>query len=414
MILDEFVKEELYLANGCTEPGAVAYAVSSGMEYLKGEVKEVLIEMDGFVYKNGKTTGIPGVHGYRGNEIAAALGMFVENPQEKKLEILSDLDDKIIEKAAENMNKIKIETLDKDHLYIHVTLTGEKKVETLLEYDHTNLLWIKVDDEIVYKGGKSNNEDDKKDGLENKIKEMSIAEIVNLVDDEFTNDHLEFLKDGLKRNMLLVETNDNKGTNIGNVYDKLAGNDLDKIKAVIANGVEARMKGIPHPALASSGSGDQGITISLGIYELGKMLNKSEEEIFKATLIGHLITYYVKLFMGKLSSFCGLFVAAAPGILAGFLYMDDLNDKIEEAIISFYGDTCGVLCDGAKSTCALKAVSAFESAYKYYILVKNGLHLEFPAGCVANNLPKTLENISKLSGSNKGLNSSLIEIAREL
>lgn len=413
-IVKEFAKKELNYANGCTEPGAVAYAVASAAAYASGELNEILIETDGFVFKNGMTTGIPGIKKYRGNKIAAALGYFSKNAQAKKLEILSDNTDHKLKKAVAILGKVKLEIVDQPTPYIKATINADKKVEALISGDHSNLISIKVDGQIVFGSETKINDQDLEDNnLADRFQKLSFTEMIDLIEENYNSELEEILKSGLEANLKLVEASiAGQATGIGFKYEEALEGSSGKIAAKIAHGIDARMSGVSLAALASSGSGDQGITISLAVSEFAKLIDK-EEKAFKATLLAHMITYYIKTYMGKLSALCGLVSAAAPGIAAAMLYLDDQSEKIELVIKQMIGDSSGIICDGAKSTCALKAVTAYEQAYKHYRLVKFGLELETPVGIVDKKLESTLKNLSDLSiPKSKTLNNTMVKVMR--
>lgn len=412
-IVKEFAKQELKYANGCTEPGAVAYAVASAAEYAKGDLKEIIIESDGFVFKNGMTTGIPGIKKYRGNKIAAALGFYSSNPQQKKLEVLSDNGEEKLKKAEKILNKIKLKIVDQPTPYIKAIINADKKVEAVISGDHSNLNSIKVAGKEVFSSSSAAEEvkSSETNNLAERFQKLSFAEMIELIEKNYDSELEKILKDGLNANLKLVEASlAGKATGIGFKYEQALDGKTAKIAAKIAHGIDARMSGVPLAALASSGSGDQGITISLAVYETAKLLNQ-EDRALKATLLAHMITYYIKTYMGKLSALCGLVSAAAPGIGAAMLYLDNQEDKIELLLKQMIGDSSGIICDGAKSTCALKAVTAFEQAYKHYRLVKSGLDLETPVGIVNDSLEATLNNLSDLSVPKyESLNDTIVKV----
>ncbi|MFW6266189.1 MAG: L-serine ammonia-lyase, iron-sulfur-dependent, subunit alpha [Halanaerobiales bacterium] len=413
-LVTEFVNRELELANGCTEPAAVAYAVSSAAKYSDGDLKKIIIEMDDFVYKNGMTTGIPGIDDYRGNKTAAALGYYAENPERKKLKLLASDSKKYIDRAVGIMDKIKFKIINRPTPYIHVILKADNVTESLITNEHSNLKWIKVNGKKIKKivDNKDNKSNKQNNKSAQKLNNITIEQIVDIVEKQYNNEIKNVLKEGLHRNMALVKAGQRgEGNGIGLKYEKIADNKIKKIGSIIAHGVDARMAGVPLPAMASSGSGDQGITISISINEMGKLMGKDEDEIFRATLIGHMTAYYIKLFMGRLSSYCGLITAAAPGILAALLYMDGMVEKIEDSINYMLGDSSGILCDGANASCALKAVSAFELAFRHYQLAKAGLSFDHAVGIMSNNLEETLKNLNKLSSpAEDSLNETLVEV----
>jgi L-cysteine desulfidase len=419
-LLDNFIAGELNLANGCTEPGAVAYAVASASQYADNDINELIVELDGYVYKNGLNAGISGIKEYRGNSMAAALAFYLSDYAEKKLEVLSFIDNEVIKKAKLILPKINLRVIDKDHLYIHVIIKSDKKQsECLIEYDHTNLQWIKLNGDFIWKKEVKSDEEIQVDSeyLSDIIRGFSISHMIELIEEDFNETHLSFLRNGLKKNMSLFEAGKNgESSGIGEQYEKIVrGDNIRSIAAKIAHGVDARMSGAPYPALASSGSGNQGITITIGTYEFGILHAKKEKDIFKATLLAHLMAYYTKLFFGKLSAYCGLFTSAAPGLIAAFLYMDEKIDLIEGSINNFYSDLGGVICDGAKASCAYKAISSFEAAYRHYEFSKSGFISILPSGFVSINIKETLQNLSELSiPREKTINDTLVKLIDDL
>lgn len=414
-IIKKFVKNELKYANGCTEPGAVAYAVASASEYSTGKINEIIVETDGFVYKNGMTTGIPGIKKHRGNKIAAALGYFSREPQKLKLQVLSDNDSDKLKMAEKILEKVKLKIVDQPTPYIKATIDADQKTEAIISGDHSNLISIVVDGEKKFDSGQKESEEEegKQGNLADQFKNMSFAEMIDLIEENVDTEIKEILHSGLMANMKLVKASQSgRANDIGFKYESALEGKAGEIAATIAHGIDARMSGVSLSALASSGSGDQGITISIAVSEMAKILGK-EEKTCNATLLAHMITYYVKTYLGKLSALCGLISAAAPGILAAFLYLDEEEEKIEVAIKQLIGDSSGIICDGAKSTCALKAVTAFEQAYKHYRLVKAGLELETPVGIVDASLEKTLANLADLAAPKFGtINDTIVEVIK--
>jgi len=394
-ILQEFVNQELDLANGCTEPAAVAYAVARASEFSEGKLKKIIVNMDGYVYKNGMRTGIPGTKKYGGNKLAAALGYFIKNPADKKLTLLNALNEITLKKAENILDLVELKVIkgQKD-LLIKAKIIGDNVVESIIEDDHTNLIEINVDGDSIYKKIDQNEKNTVEFNLKNEIKNLNINELIDIVKNQYDSSIENYLKQGYKINNKLANAGlSGQGCGIGRSYKKAAGDDfIRNTAAEIAAGVDARMGGAKLPALTSSGSGNQGIFITLGTYLSGIEYNKQESEVFKATLIAHIIAYFIKIKMGKLSSLCGLFTAAAPGLLAALLYLHGKDEMIEEGINNLYSDSGGILCDGAKTSCAFKAISAFELAFRHFQFINSGLECPLPTGYINSDLKKTLEH----------------------
>ncbi len=416
-LLDIFSEKELVLAQGCTEPGAVAFAVAAAAKYSRGELKKIKIKLDGFVYKNGMSTGLPGINKYYGNKTAAALGYFADNPIQRKLTILADLEDKL-EQALEIIDKVEFEVLkDKPPVYVEAFLEADNQVSALIKGNHDDLTEIAVDGELVYHQEIKNEDDHFKKVLDNNLKDMDIYQLIELVENQFSDKHLQLLKDGLKLNTSIAQAGrEGLGSGVGEKYRKRRNfTPINEIAALAADGTGARMAGVASPALASSGSGNQGIFISLVTYHSAKYyFDKTDEEIFKATMLAHLVGHYAKIYVGRLSALCGLFYAAAPGVLAALLYLSGKSDKIENGINNLISDTSGVYCDGAKGSCALKSMTAAELALRHFDLIDEDIDCQLPSGFINCSLKKTFENLAEISQPAEGtVNNTLFKLVED-
>lgn len=416
-LLDFFVKNELLLAQGCTEPGAVAYAVAAAAEYSIGDLQEIKLKLDGFVYKNGMSTGLPGISKYYGNKTAAALGYFAKNARSRKLTVLADLQAKLAP-ALEIIEKIKFEVLeDKEPVYVEAIITADNQVSSLIKGSHDHLVEIKVDEELVYQAEQQSAASQELARVDQQLKEMGIKELINLIETEFSKEHLQLLKDGFKLNSVIAQAGQQEiGPQVGQKYRQRPGfSKINEISALAADGTGARMAGVPSPALASSGSGNQGIFISLVTYYSAQYyFDLSEEKIFKATMLAHLIGHYAKIYLGRLSALCGLFYAAAPGVLGALLYLADKTDKIEAAINNLISDTSGVYCDGAKGSCALKSLTAAELAIRHFDFVQAELDCYLPSGFISPSLQQTFTNLAAIAKPAEGtVNNTLFKVVEK-
>lgn len=399
-LLDLFAEKELVLAQGCTEPGAVAFAVAAAAEHSQGELKKIRIKIDGFVYKNGMSTGLPGIEKYYGNKTAAALGYFADNALERKLTILADLEDKL-EQALKIIDRIEFEVLEAEiPVYVEAFIEADNQVRALIKGNHDDLREIEVDGSLVYQNNTESSNDQELKKLDSSLREMNIYQLIELVENEFSDKHLQLLRDGFKLNSTIARAGrEGIGSGVGDKYRQRPDfSELNEIAALAADGTGARMAGAASPALASSGSGNQGIFISLVTYHSARhYFDKQEREIFKATMLAHLVGHYAKIYVGRLSALCGLFYAAAPGVLAALLYLAGKEDKIEEAINNLISDTSGVYCDGAKGSCALKSLTAAELALRHFDLIMQDLNCHLPSGFINCSLKKTFENLAAIS-----------------
>lgn len=416
-LLDVFAEKELVLAQGCTEPGAVAFAVAAAAKYSRGELKKIKIKVDGFVYKNGMSTGLPGIDKYYGNKTAAALGYFADKTIERKLTILADLEDKL-DQALEIIDKVEFEVLkDKAPVYVEAFLEADNQVRALIKGNHDDLNEIVVDDKLVYHQEIKTEDDQLKKVLDDSLKDMDIYQLIELVESQFSERHLRLLKDGIKLNSSIAQVGrEGLGSGVGEKYRKRRDfTPINEIAALAADGTGARMAGAASPALASSGSGNQGIFISLVTYHSAKYyFDKSDEIIFKATMLAHLVGHYAKIYVGRLSALCGLFYAAAPGVLAALLYLAGKSDKIENGINNLISDTSGVYCDGAKGSCALKSMTAAELALRHFDLIDEDIDCQLPSGFINCSLKKTFENLAEISQPAEGtVNNTLFKLVED-
>lgn len=416
-LLELFAEKELVLAQGCTEPGAVAFAVAAAAEHSQGEVEKIKIKIDGFVYKNGMSTGLPGINQYYGNKTAAALGYFADKPLERKLTILADLEDKL-DQALKIIDRVEFEVLEtKMPVYVEAIIEADNQVRALIKGNHDQLRKIEVDGKKVYQNNYETVDDNSEEELDQQLKDMDIYQLIELVENEFSARQLQLLKDGLKMNSSIARAGrEGIGSGVGEKYRKRPDfSKLNEIAALAADGSGARMAGAASPALASSGSGNQGIFISLVTYHSARhYFDLPEAEIFKATMLAHLVGHYAKIYVGRLSALCGLFYAAAPGVLAALLYLAGKEEKIETAINNLISDTSGVYCDGAKGSCALKSLTAAELALRHFDLIMQDLDCHLPSGFINCSLSKTFENLAAISQpSENTVNNTLFKVVEK-
>lgn len=395
------LKKEVVPSEGCTEPIAIAYAASIAAEHLKGELKEVNIYLSKNVIKNALGVGIPGTGGV-GIEIAAALGISIQKSY-KKLTILSNFTEDELKKAKEiveeNIINIKQKDIDKA-LYIEVEIYSEKsKSIVIIEDTHTNVTLIKRDDEILMDNNIKINED-----LEEDYKMFKIEDIYNFAREADFND-IKFILESAKMNERVSEEGlkGDYGLQVGSkIIQKgnfnLFSNDAsNRIIAASAAASDARMDGCAMPIMTTAGSGNQGIACSIPVAQTAKILDKSEEELARALILSNLVTIRIKKHMGRLSPLCGAGIAGATGASCGitFLLGGNLNN-INYCINNMISDLSGMICDGAKETCALKIATGTNAAIQCANLAMNGISATANDGIVDKDVEKTIESIETL------------------
>ena len=395
------LKKEVVPSEGCTEPIAIAYAASIAAEHLKGEIKEVNIYLSKNVIKNALGVGIPGTGGV-GIEIAAALGISIQKSY-KKLTILSNFTEDELKKAKEIVDKNIINIKQKNTnkaLYIEVELLSEtSKAKVIIEDTHTNVTLIECDDEIIMDNNSEVSED-----LEEDYKLFKIADIYNFAK-EVDFDDIKFILESAKMNEKVSEEGlkGDYGLQVGSkIIQKgnfnLFSNDAsNKIIAASAAASDARMDGCAMPIMTTAGSGNQGIACSIPVAQTARLLDKSEEELARALVLSNLVTIRIKKHMGRLSPLCGAGIAGATGASCGITYLlgGDL-ENINYCINNMISDLSGMICDGAKETCALKIATGTNAAIQCANLAMNGISATANDGIVAKDVEETIESIETL------------------
>ena len=395
------LKKEVVPSEGCTEPIAIAYAASIAAEHLKGEIKEVNIYLSKNVIKNALGVGIPGTGGV-GIEIAAALGISIQKSY-KKLTILSNFTENELKKAKEIVDKNIINIKQKNTnkaLYIEVELLSEtSKAKVIIEDTHTNVTLIECDDETIMDNNSEVSED-----LEEDYKLFKIADIYNFAK-EVDFDDIKFILESAKMNEKVSEEGlkGDYGLQVGSkIIQKgnfnLFSNDAsNKIIAASAAASDARMDGCAMPIMTTAGSGNQGIACSIPVAQTARLLDKSEEELARALVLSNLVTIRIKKHMGRLSPLCGAGIAGATGASCGITYLlgGDL-ENINYCINNMISDLSGMICDGAKETCALKIATGTNAAIQCANLAINGISATANDGIVAKDVEETIESIETL------------------
>lgn len=372
----EFTKllnNELRVALGCTEPIAIAYAAAYATKLL-GEVPERFeISCSANIIKNVMAVTIPSTNGLRGIKVAVLAGAIGGNP-EKKLEVLEEMDAsqvKLIEQLVKE-DIVQIKLLESDHS-LHIILKcfasdNEVSVEIIDAHDQLGDIYHngkKVHERSINPRIVDNGKIESKLSLDNII---AYADSVNLQDIQ------KVLERQIQYNTAIAKeglTGD-WGARVGKNLNKM-GTDLSRYIVAATAAADARMNGCPLPVVINSGSGNQGLTVSLPIIGYAERKQLPYEKLLRALTVGNLLAIHQKLKIGKLSAFCGV-VCAAIGAFVGIAYLDGADYACMERIISnTLASISGMLCDGAKSSCASKIAAALTSAYYAYQMAKDGL-----------------------------------------
>jgi L-cysteine desulfidase len=411
--LKEFLKEEVKPALGCTEPGAVALSVARACEELSDRnVAFVEATVSSNIYKNGMYVGIPGTDGLKGNPVAAALGALC-GESALGLEVLKPCRPDHVKKAVAMVDEGKVRIvpdLKRNGVFIRsevVSASGERAA-CVIEGSHTGIVQVEKDGTVIESAGSPASRGNSKTGdipVSRQIETLSWRQTISVLD-EMDSDDVDHIMEGALMNVAVAEYGfDNDiGLGFGSMIRELAGESWDteaglpaKVKAWCAAASDARMGGAPLAVMSSAGSGNHGITAILPVYVVGDHYGRSREEIAGAIALSHLTTSFIKSRMGRLSPVCGCSVAAGAGAAAGIAFMQSGSlEAAEKAVVIVLADLVGMICDGAKETCALKVGTGAAEAYYAAMLALRG-GLEPPQGIVDETIEKTVDNAAELN-----------------
>ena len=388
--------DELVPAMGCTEPIAIAYASAKARATLGTFPTSCDVAVSGNIIKNAKSVVVPHTGGLKGIETAALAGI-VAGDADARLEVLSHVTPEQTEMMRTFKEKLPINVRLYDTEYpfdILVTATdGENTASVRVTNRHTNVVSVERNGERLFTG-------EINETIEIKKQDLSIEEIVEFAD---TVD-VELVKPILKRqidcNMAIAEAglNGNYGANIGKVYLSSYLPDISvKAKAYAAAGSDARMNGCELPVIINSGSGNQGMTASIPVIVYWRELGLDEEKLYRALCVSNLSTIRVKQGIGTLSAYCGA-VAAGAGAGAGIAYLYGGGFKdVAHTLVNALAIDSGLICDGAKASCAAKIATAVENGILGFNLYRSGNQFLGGDGIVKKGVENTIESISRLA-----------------
>jgi L-cysteine desulfidase len=398
--------EEVVPAEGCTEPIALAYVAAKAKEILNDEVKKVIIKVSGNMIKNVKSVVVPNSGGMVGIETSVVMGI-VAGDAKKDLMVISNINEKDMVKVREFIKEKNIEVIHEDtdiKLYANITLESNsgKSASVEIKHMHTNITHIEKNHKIIL-DRPCNDIDFNSPSKDRELLSIEViynlAKVIDLDKIEVLFTKVIALNSQIAREGLMG----NYGVNIGkiisdNIDNGFYGDDARNRAASFASaGSDARMSGCALPVMTTSGSGNQGMTSSLALIEYARINKIAGEELLRALFFSHLATIHIKTNVGRLSAYCGVICssAAVAGALA-FLNKESYK-VVAHSIINTLGDVSGIICDGAKSSCAMKVSTTIYAAFDSFLLAREGRFLHGGDGIIADDIEKTLKNIGKLS-----------------
>lgn len=396
------IKQEVVPAIGCTEPIAVALAVSKAKEILAEKVLSAELFLSANILKNSMGVGIPGT-GMIGLPIAIALGVVV-GKSEYGLEVLKDLNDSALLKAKgfvnEKRGSVQLKTDTPDRLFIEAHCYGEvNHSKVIICGNHTHIAYTELNDEVIFDDMFNNA------NQENKDEELPLdyGKIYELATTASAED-LEFILLSAHLNKLVVkESNSGKfGHSVGKTYSKginqfIMGNSVySRVISDASSACDVRMAGAMIPVMSNSGSGNQGITATLPVVSFAESMYKSNNELARALTLSHLMVIYIKRRLGRLSGLCGVMVAGI-GSSAGITYlMGGSKEQISYSIKNMIANVTGVICDGAKPSCSMKVSNAVSAAMLSAMMAMNDEVVSSQEGITDEDIDKTIQNLTDI------------------
>ena len=410
----EILKEELIPAMGCTEPIALAYAAAKAREVLGVLPDSVQLQVSGSIIKNVKSVIVPNTGHLKGMEAAVAAGI-IAGSAEKELEVISEVSEEKKSAIRDYLQTvpITIEHTEQGHVFDIVVTErcGQDYARVRIADYHTNICRIEKNGTVLYEVpllDETVQEDARADrSLLNMQDIWDFAETADL------RDVADLLERQIRYNNAIAEEGllGDYGANIGRVLLTTYGNDVsNRAKAKAAAGSDARMNGCELPVIINSGSGNQGITCSVPLIEYAKELHSGKEKLYRALIISNLVAIHEKTGIGTLSAYCGA-VSAGAGAGAGIVYLcGDGYQAAIHTVVNALAIVSGIVCDGAKASCAAKIASSVDAAILAYYMASERRGFRNGEGLVKESAEKTLKSYGRMG--REGMRATDIEILR--
>lgn len=395
----QILKEELVPAMGCTEPIALAYAAAKAREVLGAVPDEVKVEASGSIIKNVKSVIVPNTNHLKGIPAAAAAGI-IAGQADKELEVIAEVSDEQIARMKEFLEntKITVEHVDNGITFeIIVTLKkGDSYSQVRIANYHTNIVHIEKDHKVLLDIPV---EGESEEGLTDRslLDMKDIWDFINTVE---VDDIREVIGRQIEYNTAIADEGlkGDYGANIGSVLLDTYGDQDVKVraKARAAAGSDARMNGCELPVIINAGSGNQGMTCSLPVLEYAKELKADEDKTYRALALSNLVAIHQKTGIGRLSAYCGA-VSAGAAAGAGIAYLCGGGyEEVIHTVVNALAIVSGMVCDGAKASCAAKIAESVDAGILGYNMYLRGQQFYAGDGIVTRGVEATIHNIGRL------------------
>lgn len=394
----EILRQELVAALGCTEPGAIAFSTSKVRELLGGRPDHIDIICSGNIIKNAKGVTVPNSGGMHGIEAAAILGALVSGAQDE-LEVLKSVTDRERSEASALIGSGYCNTSLEENesgFYLRVVATRDSdEAEVIIKNHHTNIIFMRLNDKTILDS--KNKEDEENRGLTDLL---NIKDIIEFADQVDIRKIKPIIKPQIEFNMAVAEEGmkEKYGAEVGRtILETNETNVKTKARAMAAAGSDARMGGCSLPVIVNSGSGNQGITLTVPVVVYAREMDLPDEKLYRALALSNLVAIHIKKYIGTLSAFCGA-VTAGTAAGAAIMYLKGGDyEQIAATIINALGNLGGVICDGAKASCAAKISSSVEAGITACDMAIKGRSFPFSQGIVIDDVEKTIENVGHVA-----------------
>ena len=394
----EILRRELIPAMGCTEPIAIAYGAAKARAALGALPDQITVAASGNIIKNVKSVIVPNTDGRKGIEVAAAIGALAGDAS-AGLEVIAHVRPESRATLGQYLadTQIHVRAAQSPHV-LDITISVQKGLDTAavqIVNEHTNIVRITRNDKVLFEKEIIDTADTGKPDYDC----MTIEDIYDFAMTADLSDVHDILDRQIACNTAIADEGlkNNYGANIGRTLLKAYGTDIHiRARARAAAGSDARMNGCELPVVINSGSGNQGMTVSLPVIEYAKELQSSPEQLYRALLLSNLVTLHEKEGIGRLSAYCGA-VSAGAGAGAGIAWLCGGDyEAVIHTIVNALAITSGIVCDGAKASCAAKISAAVDAGILGFEMYRNGQQFYGGDGLVLKGVENTIRNISRL------------------
>lgn len=395
----DILKEELLPAMGCTEPIAVAYAGALARKALGALPERVELCVSGNIIKNVKSVIVPHTGGRKGLKVAVAVGLCCGDP-EAELEVISGVTEQQLRALDDYLEQVQVQIIESTAncpFDIQVTAhAGNDTAYARIIGHHTNVVSLKKNDTVLLEVPF---DDDVVQAPENR-KLLSVENIVKFADEVKIEDVQEVLQRQIDYNMAIAQAgmDGSYGATIGKILLKSYGNCIqNRAKAWAAAGSDARMCGCELPVVINSGSGNQGMTASIPVIVYAREMGMTQDALYRALVVSNLVTIHLKTGIGRLSAYCGA-VSAGCGAAAGLAYLQGGDyDTVAHTVVNTVAMDSGIICDGAKASCAAKIAAAVDAGLLGLAMYRSGNQFFGGDGIVKKGVENTIANVGRLA-----------------